>query len=88
MILVTNTADTISITGDLSMPNAVGAFPMTTQINSLTTQDQTVVANVTYTLTDNGYTETDDVPIFQPQTLIDILNGVYSRGLTVISQHG
>ena len=56
-------------------------------INSQTTNGQTVTANVTFTLA-NGYTETVDVPIFQPQNISDVINGVASRELTIQSQHG
>lgn len=56
-------------------------------INSTVNNGMTVTANVTYTLT-NGYEETVDVAIFQPQTFADIVNGVHSRGLTIQSRKG
>ena len=54
---------------------------------STTTDDKTVKADCLYTL-DNGYTEKVIVPIFQPPTFSDVVNGVHSRGLTIQSQHG
>ena len=56
-------------------------------INSTVVNGQTVMVNCTYTLT-NGYTETVDVAVFQPQTFADVLNAAHSRGLTIQSQKG
>ena len=54
---------------------------------STTTDNKTVKADCVYTLK-NGYIEHVVVPIFQPSTFADVVNGVHSRGLTIMSQHG
>ena len=56
------------------------------KINSTRIEGETLTASVTYTLKDDTLLDID-VPIFQPQSVDDVLNGIANREVSEQSKH-